>query len=151
MHELAIADRLVDRAIAAAREADADRITALTVELGTATHLLPDQVRFCLEAVAEGTLAEGADVIFERVPARGECECGWAGDLDTLAETVAGVPDRRCPDCGTAVELVAGQECRLTGVTVPDQSTDRANRTDRTDGTDRPDYDPSPNPSEPVR
>jgi hydrogenase nickel incorporation protein HypA/HybF len=146
MHELAIADRLVDRALATAREADADRITALTVELGTATHLLPDQVRFCLEAVAEGTLAEGADVSVEGVPARGECECGWAGDLDTLSATVAGVPDRRCPDCGTAVELVAGRECRLTGVTVPDQSTDRTSRPDRPDRTDH-----DPNPSEPVR
>ena len=122
MHELAIADRLLDRALAAAEEAGATRVETLSLELGTATHLVPEQVRFCIEAVAEGTPAEGAAVEIEQVPARGECDCGWAGDLPSLAGTVAGAPDTRCPDCGHAVSVTAGRECRLTSIDVPDSS-----------------------------
>ncbi|MFC7019348.1 MULTISPECIES: hydrogenase maturation nickel metallochaperone HypA [Haloarcula] len=133
MHELAIADRLLDRAVSAARDAGAERVDGLTVELGTATHLVPEQVAFCLDAVAEDTPAEGATVTFERVSARGECSCGWHGELETLAETVAGVPDRRCPDCGAEVELTAGRECRLKTVEIPEAPTTR--KTDQTDQT----------------
>lgn len=124
MHELAIADRLLDRALAAAAEAEATRVETLHLELGTATHLVPEQVRFCIRAVAEDTPAEDADVQIEQVPARGECDCGWAGELRSLAETVAGAPDRRCPDCGTSVSVTAGRECRLTSIDVPDATAD---------------------------
>lgn len=124
MHELAVAERLVDRAVDAAREADAADVTAVTIELGTATHLVPDQVGFCLEAVATDTLVEGATVQFKRVSARGVCDCGWSGELDDLSETLAGVPDRRCPDCGAAVTLTAGRECRLASVEIPDDETE---------------------------
>jgi hydrogenase nickel incorporation protein HypA/HybF len=118
MHELAIAERLLDRALAAAADHGADRIEALTVELGTATHLVTDQVRFCIETVAEGTAADGATVRFDRVAARGECDCGWHGELPTLAAAQL-APDRRCPDCGAGVELTAGDECRLAAIDVP--------------------------------
>ncbi|MEF8818041.1 MAG: hydrogenase maturation nickel metallochaperone HypA [Haloferacaceae archaeon] len=129
MHELAVAERLVGRAAGAARDAGAAEVTALTVELGTATHLVADQVGFCVEVVAEGTPVEGATVRFDRVDARGACDCGWTGVLDSLAETVAGVPDRRCPDCGAAVDLVAGRECRVASIEVPDEETDRRGET----------------------
>jgi hydrogenase nickel incorporation protein HypA/HybF len=120
VHELAVAERLVDRATSAARDAGAAEVTALTVELGTATHLVAEQVSFCIDAVAEGTPVEGAAVRFDRVEPRGACDCGWTGTLDTLADTVAGVPDRRCPDCAAAVDLAAGRECRVASIEIPD-------------------------------
>ena len=124
MHELAIADRLLDRALAAAAEAEPTRVETVYLELGTATHLVPEQVRFCLEAVAADTPAEGADVRIERTPARGECDCGWRGELPSLAETVAGAPDKRCPDCGAAVSVTAGRECRIAGIDLADSTED---------------------------
>lgn len=135
MHELAIANRLLDRALTAAEEADVTRVETLHIALGSATHLVPEQVRFCLRAVAEDTPAEGADVQFEQVPARGECDCGWAGELRSLADTVAGAPDRRCPDCGQSVSVTAGRECRLTSIDVPD-ATDDADAREASDDTD---------------
>lgn len=121
MHELTIADRLAERARAAAEDAGAERVTGLTVAVGEATHLAPDQLRFCLEAVADDRLAD-ATVTFERKSARGRCDCGWTGELDRLPETVAAVPDRRCPSCGATVELTEGRGCRLVGVEVPEQT-----------------------------
>lgn len=120
MHELTIAQRLVDRAVAAAAERGRDRVDALTVELGTATHLTAAQLRFCVETVADGTPAADATVAFERVDPAGECGCGWAGGLDTLDETVPAAPSLRCPDCGERVALTGGRECRLTSIEIPD-------------------------------
>jgi hydrogenase nickel incorporation protein HypA/HybF len=120
MHELAIAEGLVERATEAAREAGAERVEELRVELGSATHLVADQLTFCIEAIGEGTPAAGASVTVDPVPARGVCACGWRGELATLSDTVAGAPDRRCPDCGAGVKLTQGRECRLASITVPD-------------------------------
>lgn len=117
MHELAVAQRLVERARAAAADADADRIDGLTVAVGEATHLAPAQLRFCLDAVTDDLLAD-ASLTFERVPARGRCDCGWAGELERLPETVAAAPDRRCPACDGTVTVTAGRECRLERITV---------------------------------
>ncbi|MFC7076633.1 hydrogenase maturation nickel metallochaperone HypA/HybF [Haloarcula halophila] len=121
MHELSIAQRLVDRAVAAAAERGADRVRAMTVALGTATHLHAPQVRFCIEAVAEDTAAAGATVAFEHVEPAGECDCGWSGRLPSLTETVPAAPSRRCPACGDPVTLTAGRECRLETIEVPER------------------------------
>jgi hydrogenase nickel incorporation protein HypA/HybF len=123
MHELAIANRIVDRAREAAAAHDADRVTELTLEVGTATHLNPDQLRFCLETVADGTPAADATVHIETVTPRGECDCGWNGEPPTLDGVGAVIPTLACPACGDRLTLTAGRECRLAAVTVPDGTT----------------------------
>ncbi len=121
MHELTVANRLLERAIEAAEDHGADRIEALTVAVGTATHLSPDQLSFCLDAIREDTPAADATLSFERVAARGQCDCGWSGH-PPAADGVAGhVPSVRCPACGGRIELTAGRECRLTAVEVADR------------------------------
>lgn len=121
MHELSVANRLVDLACETARDHGAERVTGLAVEVGTATHLRPDQLRFCVETVADGTAASGADVTVETVAPRGECDCGWAGRPADIEETVPVVPDLTCPDCGSRMRLTAGRECRLASIDVPDE------------------------------
>jgi hydrogenase nickel incorporation protein HypA/HybF len=118
MHELSIASRLVDRAVAAARDNGADRIDRLTVELGAATHLAADQLEFCLGVATDGTPAEGATIEIEPVAPAGRCDCGWAGEPGHVEATVA-APDRRCPECGATIELTAGTDCQLTSIEIP--------------------------------
>lgn len=118
MHELTIARRLIDRASTAADDAELSRVETVTVTIGEATHLVPDQLAFCLDAMADGTPLSDATVEFERISPAGVCSCGWEGELPTL-ESVRGVSDRRCPDCGSAVELTAGRECRVTAIDGP--------------------------------
>jgi hydrogenase nickel incorporation protein HypA/HybF len=120
MHEFSVADAVLERAIATASEHDAGAIEELTIELGTSTHVNPDQLRFCLEAVAEGTPAAGATVRIERVEPRGRCECGWAGSPPTIDGAGMAAPNLRCPDCGDRIELTRGKECRLTSITTPE-------------------------------
>lgn len=120
MHELSVASGIVDRALAAADEENADRVDQLTVEVGEATHLNPDQLRFCLETAIEGTVAAEATVTIESVPPVARCACGWRGEPGTLDVAISYAPEVRCPDCGSRTEFEQGRECRLTSIEIPD-------------------------------
>lgn len=123
MHELSVAEALLDRASEAAAEHDAATVETMTVELGEATHVNPDQLRFCIETVAEATLAADATVDIEPVEPRANCDCGWAGKPPSFEGTAAVVPTARCPACGERTEFTRGKECRLAAITVPDDAT----------------------------
>lgn len=118
---MTVAEQLVETAVGGAVEHGADRIDRITVELGTATHLTVDQLRFCMNAVAEGTIASDATVEFERVEPAGTCECGWSGKTDPIDDAVGRVPSLRCPACGGRLSLTAGKECRIKTINIPDQ------------------------------
>ena len=124
MHELSIASRLLDRALSAAADHGAETVDELTIALGRATHVNPDQLRFCLETAADGTPAADATFSIERIPPRARCDCGWTGEPDRLESTITYAPNVRCPDCGGRATLVEGRECRLRSIGIPDESTD---------------------------
>ncbi|AFZ73345.1 hydrogenase maturation nickel metallochaperone HypA/HybF [Natronobacterium gregoryi] len=126
MHELSIASRLVDRALSAADEHDADDVEALAIDVGRAAHVNPDQLQFCLETAVDETIAADATIDIETVSPRARCDCGWDGEPDRLEETIAYAPDVRCPDCGKRAELVAGRECRLRSIEIPDANATEA-------------------------
>lgn len=57
MHELALATEVVS--ICAAR-ADGARVVRVRLEVGKLAAVLPDALRFCFDACANGTAVEGA-------------------------------------------------------------------------------------------
>ena len=120
MHEISIADQLLDHAIEAASENDADSIDEMTIAVGEATHLNPRQLEFWIEELSTDTVAHGVQLHVRTVKAEGRCSCGWSGELSGLDSAFGPAPDRRCPECGSTTELTAGTECRLEGITVPD-------------------------------
>jgi hydrogenase nickel incorporation protein HypA/HybF len=65
MHELALATEVVS--ICAAR-ADGARVTRVRLEVGRLAAVLPDALRFCFDACANGTLVEGASLDIIETP-----------------------------------------------------------------------------------
>ncbi len=122
MHELSVAMGIVDRALSAAKDYDAETIERLTVELGSATHVNPDQLQFCIETATDGTPAAGATIEIDRIVPLAQCECGWEGEPATLDEAPVYAPDVQCPRCGDRTDLVRGRECRLAAVELPEES-----------------------------
>lgn len=120
MHELSVATQVVDLAVDRANAHDAETVDRLTVAVGRATHLNPEQLRFCIRTVAEGTSIEGAAIAVERVQPRARCDCGWRGEPDAVEDAAAYVPDPVCPECGGRVELTRGRGCRLASIDIPD-------------------------------
>lgn len=79
MHEVGITAEVV---AAVAERAAGRRVTRVVLEVGCLTAVLPDAVRFCFDACAEGTSVEGATL--EVVEVAGEAECRACGDVLAL-------------------------------------------------------------------
>jgi hydrogenase nickel incorporation protein HypA/HybF len=104
MHELAIADAIVQICCAHAR---GRTVTKVEVKVGHLRQVVPDSLAFAFDLVASGTLVDGAELEIEQVPARVMCNaCG--------AETEIGWFPLACARCGGVdVEVVAGEECHV--------------------------------------
>ena len=129
MHEVSLAKALVERAHTVAREHDAERVDGMTVAVGQATHINPDQLVFTIETVARDTIAADATVEIEIVEPVAICDCGWGGRPGTLDSTSMVAPNVTCPECGQRLSFEAGRECELRSIDVPDDpATTESNR-----------------------
>jgi hydrogenase nickel incorporation protein HypA/HybF len=112
MHEMSIAESLIDLIEREGRARDFSRVTIIRLRLGALGHVEAEAMRFCFDAVAKGTLAEGAALEIETVPAE-----GWCSDCNhtvPLAERYDA-----CPSCGrSGLRLTAGAEMRLAELEV---------------------------------
>jgi hydrogenase nickel incorporation protein HypA/HybF len=107
MHELSIATALIDLVREQAAAARASRVTRLVVEIGALSHVDVHALRFAVDSVARGGLAEGAALdILE--PA------GTAYCLDCETSVTIAARGTPCPLCDGAKLLVqGGDEMRL--------------------------------------
>lgn len=110
MHELPITQNILE--IALRHAGDATRITRINLVIGDLSSVIGESVQFYWDMLSEGTVAEGADLHFDRIKARFHCS-----DCEAEFE-----PDGRkfdCPDCdGVRVELIAGSEFRIESIEV---------------------------------
>ena len=109
MHELSIADAIVRIATA---HAGGRKIETVEVKVGHLRQVVPDSLTFAFSLVADGTVAQGAELIMEFVPAAGVCRvCGTESELP-------GFP-LACEACGSLdVELVRGEELLVDALTM---------------------------------
>lgn len=104
MHELSIAEALAGQLERIVGEHRLSRVAALNLRIGKLQAVVPDALRFALEVVLKGTVAEGAAVNIEEVPCRIRCaSCGNEFEVDEWS--------LYCPRCENGeVELIAGRE-----------------------------------------
>jgi hydrogenase nickel incorporation protein HypA/HybF len=120
MHEFSIASQILDTVREHAEEHGADRVEAIEIEVGEASHLNVSQLRTCLEAASAETIAEDAAFDLQTVTPYAECDaCGWSGEPDVLEDALAFAPNLRCPECDERIDLTRGKECRLMTITIP--------------------------------
>ncbi len=110
MHELSLAEALVEEIERIAARENALRALRVTLRVGALSGADPEALRFAFPVAAEGTVAAGAELAIETEPFRVRCAaCG--------AETEADPLDVRCPACGaTTVEAVGGADLALRAV-----------------------------------
>ncbi len=83
MHELSITQSILEIALRHGEQAKARKITNLHLVIGQLSSVVDNSVQFYWEMIAEGTLAENAQLHFKRIPARLECqECGQIYTLE---------------------------------------------------------------------
>lgn len=113
MHELFVTEQIRDIAVRYANEAGAGRITALYLVVGELSSIVDDSVQFYWDFVSEGTVAEGAQLHFRRLPARLVCQA---------CERDYG-PDEglTCPTCNSSdIRVIQGDEFYLDAIDVAD-------------------------------
>ena len=119
MHELSIANRLVELVCEHVREAGAARVTAVTLRIGALSCVHDDALRFSFDLVRAGTPASGAELRIVKVPVTVWC-------ADCHREVV--LPDFRtfaCPACGRpSGDIRAGRELDLEAIELADESAD---------------------------
>lgn len=104
MHELAISENILKVIIPAAEEGGAKRILKVRMHVGEVSGVIPSLLEKSFAVAAEGTIAEGAELVCNIAPTVVHCsDCGAEGETDK--ET------RACKKCGSLnVKIVSGRE-----------------------------------------
>ena len=112
MHELSIAQALVEQVEAIAAKEQATRVARVVLTVGALSGADPEALRGAFPLVAEGTLADGAELVVEPVPARVRCRaCGH--------ESSAGDYFIGCAQCSSRdVELISGRELNIKSIEI---------------------------------
>jgi hydrogenase nickel incorporation protein HypA/HybF len=116
VHEVAVAQRMLEIALSAAEENGGGRIVAARLLLGKLTCVDPETLDFAFGVATRGTLAEGCRLEIVRIPARLRCRsCRSAHERELLEP---------CPVCGTlGGEVLQGRELRLDTIDVEEAKT----------------------------
>lgn len=107
MHEMAIAESLVELIMEEAGKSRFSKVKRVILELGAIGHVAPQALDFCFEAVTHGTLAQGARLEIVTTEA-----AGWCFDC----EETTPLHERfgPCQRCGSRrVQMTRGDELRL--------------------------------------
>jgi hydrogenase nickel incorporation protein HypA/HybF len=112
MHELPIAQSLLEIALRHARQSNAQRISDLHIVMGELTSMVDDSIQFYWDIIAEGTIAQGAKLHFRRVPAELQCMACFTKYIPREKELL-------CPNCGSVgAKIIAGEEFSLEAIDV---------------------------------
>ena len=111
MHEISVAQSIMEVAEASLKEHAFRRVVAVTLRIGPISGGDPDALRFAMEVVTENTPLAGAELVIETPPVRFRCDCNH--------EFAAQEAQFSCPSCGgTRIQLVSGDELEIVNLEV---------------------------------
>jgi hydrogenase nickel incorporation protein HypA/HybF len=114
MHEMAIAQSVLQSVRIEARRFPGRHICKVAVRIGELAGVDPEAMRFCFEALVQGTDVAPLELAIDYRPRRQQCQaCGRS--------FVAALEDSACPNCGgTDSRFVGGDELELAYLEVED-------------------------------
>ena len=113
MHEMSIAVNIIDILKGEMEKHDACRLKGIKLKIGELTAIEPESLRFCFEALIEGTNMEGAALTIEEISLKGKCStCHATFKLDRYFTTL-------CPRCGGKPgNLISGRELDIESMEI---------------------------------
>ena len=95
-----------------AQQAGSNRLYKISLRIGALSGVVPDALRFAFEMLTPGTIAEGAELAIEHVPAR-----FWCADCQQEFQSDDMFGD--CPGCDRpSGDLRAGREMELASMEI---------------------------------
>lgn len=114
MHEIAAMRGVVTTVLEHMREAGAECVTRVELELGTSSHLTEEAARQHFAVLTRGTPAEGAELKLAWLPATYQCFmclCRFESAFSPL--------EALCPDCGgPALEIGHQDICAVRAIEI---------------------------------
>ena len=106
MHELSIAQSILDIAERHLPPGENTHVAVVRVRVGQLSGVVPESLEFCFSAIIPGTRLDGASLIIDRVPLTGSCPaCGRTGSLPESLPL--------CPACGGVATVLSGDELQV--------------------------------------
>jgi hydrogenase nickel incorporation protein HypA/HybF len=112
MHEMSLAEGVLQLVEDTARREQAQRVKLVVLEIGRMSSVEPEALKFCFEAVTRGSLAENAALEIVDVPGAGWCmRCAATVPMEELYGA--------CPQCGShQVQATGGTEMRVKEIEI---------------------------------
>ncbi|KPJ82321.1 MAG: hydrogenase nickel incorporation protein HypA [Gammaproteobacteria bacterium SG8_30] len=107
MHEMSLAESVVQIVEDTARRNGGTRVSSVTLEIGALAGVEIEALRFCFDAASRGTMAAGAMLMIDRPEGAAWCmPCGETVRVTSLGEA--------CPRCGSyQLQVTGGDELRV--------------------------------------
>ena len=113
MHELGVANEILDTALSEAVRHAAKRVTSIRLRVGVLRAIEPENLSFLFGHLARGTTAEGALLEIVEEPVR--IECPVCGPSEARAFTF------ECPRCkGSGVSVTGGDALAILSLDIED-------------------------------
>jgi len=112
MHEMSLAQALIDQVTELAEKDGCRRVLSVDVSIGALSGVMPDSLEFCFPVVARGTALEGTILNITEVPLKAVCSaCG----LTTYPEPF----EVECSHCGSlSLTITEGRDFKLVSLEV---------------------------------
>lgn len=114
MHELSITQNILDIALEYAQRYGAQKILEIHLQIGEISDFEDEWLQRYFDFLSKDTIAAGAKVKIERIPAKGQCaQCLTVFLLDSTNW------DNKCPVCGEKNwQIISGRELRVEALEV---------------------------------
>ena len=112
MHEMSLAQALVDQVTELAEKDGCHKVLSVDVSIGALSGVMRDSLEFCFPVVARGTLLEGTKLNVTEVPLKAECrDCRQITNPEPFEVT--------CSHCGSMnLMVLEGKEFKLVSLEV---------------------------------
>lgn len=112
MHEMSLAESVIQIAEGTARQHGGTRVSAITLEIGLLAGVEIEALRFCFGAASQSSLAAGATLVIEQPGGRAWCmPCAESVPLSSLVEA--------CPRCGShQLQVTGGNELKVREIEI---------------------------------
>lgn len=127
MHEYSIAEELINTLLDQVDEDKLSDTEIVHLEIGELQVISRKALTQAFRVVTEETLLEGSELRYEDIPILVRCEeCGFQGEVDYEDDFSLhfSVPVLSCPECGSSVDIVEGNELAVKSLTVSEGESD---------------------------
>jgi hydrogenase nickel incorporation protein HypA/HybF len=112
MHEMSIAQNIVEIVENALRDEVTPCVEKVVVKVGQLVAVVPDSLDFCYTAITQGTRLADSELVIEEIPCQVRCkDCEGTSEIEAFVF--------RCPHCESSeLETLSGNELLVSHIEV---------------------------------